>query len=118
MDAKVRGNRTSAAASRVYRPRAEGPRLSVGFILAKRFTLCAFANFVDVLRLSADEGDRSRPILCGWRVLSATMEPIVSSSGIAVYPEERLGDPTLFDYLVVVGGLIDEIPNLSPEYTR
>jgi len=94
------------------------PRLSVGFILARRFTLCAFANFVDVLRLSADEGDRSRPILCGWRVLSATMEPIVSSSGIAVHPEERLGDPTLFDYLVVVGGLIDEIPNLSPEYTR
>ncbi|OCX24987.1 AraC family transcriptional regulator [Mesorhizobium hungaricum] len=94
------------------------PRLSVGFILARRFTLCAFANFVDVLRLSADEGDRSRPILCGWRVLSATMEPIVSSSGIAVHPEERLGDPTLFDYLVVVGGLIDEIPNLSPEYTH
>jgi transcriptional regulator GlxA family with amidase domain len=92
------------------------PRLSVGFILARRFTLCAFANFVDVLRLSADEGDRSRPILCSWRVLSATMEPIVSSSGIAVHPEERLGDPTRFDYIVVVGGLIDEIPNLSPEY--
>ncbi len=33
----------------------EKPRLSVGFILAKRFTLCAFANFVDVLRLAADE---------------------------------------------------------------
>jgi len=31
-------------------------RLTVGFILARRFTLCAFANFVDVLRLAADEG--------------------------------------------------------------
>ena len=29
-------------------------RLNVGFILARRFTLCAFANFVDVLRLAAD----------------------------------------------------------------
>lgn len=98
--------------------RAGSRRLSVGFILARRFTLCAFANFVDVLRLSADEGDRSRPILCGWRVLSATMEPIVSSSGIAVQPEERLDDPSRFDYVVVVGGLIDEIENLHPDYVR
>src|SRR5215472_3699218 len=36
------------------------PRLRVGFLLARRLTLCAFANFVDVLRLAADEGDRSR----------------------------------------------------------
>ncbi len=45
-------------------------QLNVGFILAQRFTLCALANFVDVLRLAADEGDRSRPILCSWKVLS------------------------------------------------
>ena len=90
-------------------------KLKVGFILARRFTLCAFANFVDVLRLSADEGDRSRPILCAWRVLSPTMEAIASSCGIAVQPEERLGDPARFDYLVVVGGLVDEIENLHPD---
>ena len=92
--------------------------LNVGFILARRFTLCAFANFVDVLRLAADEGDRSRPILCAWRVLSPTLEPIASSCGIAVQPDERLGDPTRFDYLVVVGGLVDEIENLHPETVR
>lgn len=80
----------------------EKPRLSVGFILAKRFTLCAFANFVDVLRLAADEGDRSRPILCNWTVLSDTMDPIASSSGISVHPKERLGDPRAFNYIVVV----------------
>jgi transcriptional regulator GlxA family with amidase domain len=90
-------------------------QLNVGFILARRFTLCALGNFVDVLRLAADEGDRSRPILCSWRVLSPTMEPIASSSGIVVQPEERLGDPTRFDYLVVIGGLVDEIENLHPE---
>ncbi len=90
-------------------------KLRVGFILARRFTLCAFANFVDVLRLSADEGDRSRPILCAWRVLSPTMEAIASSCGVTVQPEERLGDPARFDYLVVVGGLVDEIENLHPD---
>ncbi|WP_248313109.1 GlxA family transcriptional regulator [Bosea sp. F3-2] len=90
-------------------------KLKVGFILARRFTLCAFANFVDVLRLSADEGDRSRPILCAWRVLSPTREAIASSCGVVVQPEERLGDPARFDYLVVVGGLVDEIENLHPD---
>ncbi|MGF7007876.1 GlxA family transcriptional regulator [Hoeflea sp. 108] len=94
------------------------PRLSVGFILARRFTLCAFANFVDVLRLAADEGDRSRQILCEWTVLSDTMSPMASSCGVMVQPNERLGDPRKYDYIVVVGGLIDEIPNLSPDYTR
>lgn len=93
-------------------------RLNVGFILARRFTLCALGNFVDVLRLAADEGDRSRPILCSWRVLSPTMEPIASSSGIVVQPEERLGDPARFDYLVVVGGLVDEVENLHPDTVR
>lgn len=92
------------------------PRLRVGFILTRRFTLCAFANFVDVLRLAADEGDGSRPILCGWRVLSTTTDPLFSSSGIAVQPEERLGDPARFDYIVVIGGLMQELEYLDPAH--
>lgn len=91
------------------------PRLRIGFVFAPRFTLSAFANFVDVLRLAADEGDRSRPIRCLWRVLSATMDPVVSSTGLTVQPDERLGDPRRFDYIVVVGGLIDEIERLHPD---
>lgn len=92
------------------------PRLRIGFILARRFTLSAFATFVDVLRLAADEGDRSRPILCRWRVLSSTMHPVTSSCGVAVQPEERLGDPTRFDYIVVVGGLMEEPEPLGADY--
>jgi transcriptional regulator GlxA family with amidase domain len=103
---------------RKARPTTGGARLSVGFILAKRFTLCAFANFVDVLRLAADEGDRSRPILCNWTVLSDNMDPVPSSSGITVQPKERLGDPRRFHYIVVVGGLMDETPSLGPAYHR
>jgi transcriptional regulator GlxA family with amidase domain len=90
----------------------------VGFILARRFTLCAFANFVDVLRLAADEGDRSRPIMCEWSVLSDTMDPVPSSCGVTVQPNERLGDPASFDYIVVVGGLLEEVPNIRTAYTR
>lgn len=92
------------------------PALRVGFILTRRFTLSAFANFVDVLRLAADEGDRSRPIRCSWRVLSASMNTVPSSCGIPVQPDERLGDPRDFDYVVVVGGLIPAIQEINPDY--
>lgn len=93
-------------------------RLSIGFILARRFTLCAFANFIDVLRLAADEGDRSRPIYCNWTVLSDTMDPVLSSCDIPIVPKERLQDPRRFDYIVVVGGLLDDMPALNPAYSK
>jgi transcriptional regulator GlxA family with amidase domain len=112
-----RRNGGNPRSEKVMEP-VQRPRLSVGFILAKRFTLCAFANFVDVLRLAADEGDRSRPILCDWAVLSDTMDAVPSSSGITVQPKERLGDPRKFNYIVVIGGLMDETPNLGAAYTK
>ena len=105
-------------AARSVRPTGKAPRLTVGFVLARRFTLNAFANFVDLLRLAADEGDRSRPVRCGWSVLSDTMNPVASSCGVVVQPTERMGDPGKFDYIAVVGGLIEEIPKLSSEYVR
>ncbi|KGJ05322.1 transcriptional regulator, AraC family with amidase-like domain [Paracoccus halophilus] len=90
------------------------PRLRIGILLTPRFTLSAFATFVDVLRLAADDGDGSRPIRCQWKVLSADMAPVQSSCGIRVEPDERLGDPSRFDYIFTVGGLI-ESGRLSPE---
>lgn len=108
--------RSPAALNAAMRRQANGTRLSVGFILTRRFTLCAFANFIDVLRLAADEGDRSRQILCDWKILSNTMEAVSSSSGVTVQPNERLGDPAKFDYIVVVGGLVDEIGNVGSDY--
>lgn len=82
--------------------------LTVGFLLLHRFTLGAFANFVDVLRLAADDGDRSRPIRCQWRIISPDMLPILASCGVAISPHERIGDLRRFDYLVVVGGVLEE----------
>lgn len=38
----------------------ETNRLKIGFILARSFTLSAFALFVDTLRLASDEADRER----------------------------------------------------------
>lgn len=81
-------------------------RLSVGFVLLPNFTLCAFANFIDVLRLAADEGDRSRQIKCRWEVVGEPKSPVRSSCGIDIQPTAAFDDPTRFDYIVVVGGLV------------
>lgn len=77
--------------------------LRIGIILAPRFTLNAFANFVDVLRLAADEGDGSRPIRCQWHVMSPTGKSVVASCGIEVTPTSNLIDPRQLDYIAVRG---------------
>lgn len=92
------------------------PKLRVGFILAPRFTLSAFANFVDILRLAADDDDRSRPIRCQWQVLSDTGHPARSSSGIEIRPDAPLSRPKDYDYIVLVGGLLNEQSRIGPEY--
>ncbi|HEV7306971.1 MAG TPA: GlxA family transcriptional regulator, partial [Ensifer sp.] len=47
-------------------------RLKIGFVLARSFTLSAFALFVDTLRLASDELDRSRRVRADWQVLGNT----------------------------------------------
>lgn len=94
--------------------RTDGTPLKVGFVLADRFTLSAFAGFVDVLRLAADEGDRSRPIGCSWAVLGRPGEPIRSSCGLEVLPQQPLDSPESYDYVVVVGGLLHGGQRLVP----
>ena len=92
-------------------------QLSIGFILADRFTLTAFASFVDVLRLAADVGDKSRPIRCRWRVLSEDLKPVSASCGVQVLPNEGLKAPGDFDYIVVVGGLVEHMEFGKPAIT-
>lgn len=90
------------------RPKREpGSRLSVGFVLTHNFTLLAFSGFVDALRLAADEGDRSRQISCSWSIVSHDMRPIRASCGVEITPTTGLENSGQFDYIVVVGGVLD-----------
>lgn len=95
-------------------------KLSVGFVLAPNFTLLAFSAFIDTLRLAADDGDRSRPIHCEWSVLNHEMRPIKASCGIEIVPTSELVDPSNFDYIVVVGGLLSalKLPNALNDYLK
>ena len=81
-------------------------KLNVGFVLAPRFTMTAYAGFVDALRLAGDEGDRSQRVQCDWAILGPSLEPVTSSCGASVLPTDTLANPERFDLIVVVGGLI------------
>lgn len=101
-------------------PRPE-PDIKVGFILAPRFTLLAFASFVDCLRHAADEADRSRQIFCQWKVIAQELSPVRASCGVEVTPQELLPDPASFDYIVMVGGLLPwclDQPRETYDYLR
>lgn len=86
--------------------RADG-RLKIGFVLARSFTLSAFALFVDTLRLASDVADKSGRVLADWQVLGSTRHLITSSCGVQVAPTSDFGDPKGFHYIVVVGGLLN-----------
>ena len=87
--------------------------LRVGLLLMPDFTLLALAGFVDTLRLAADEGDRSRPLRCSWKLMSADGRAVRASSGVLVEPGAGLLPPERFDYVVVVGGTLHRGPVLD-----
>ena len=92
---------------------SDSTNLAVGFVLMPGFTLLPFSAFIDALRLAADEGDKSRQINCQWTVMGHNLKPIASSAGITVKPWELYRDPSEFDYVVVVGGLLQTTLNGS-----
>ena len=82
--------------------------LSVGLVILPQFTLLPFAGFIDVLRLAADEGDRSRQAGCRWTVMTPGGGPLAASCGTEVRPDGPFVNPADFDYVAVFGGLIHE----------
>lgn len=79
---------------------------TIALLPLPNFTLTSFALFLDVVRLAADEGDRSRPIRHRWVTVAPTLDPVRASNGLETRPWETLGDPSRFDYIVVCGGLL------------
>jgi transcriptional regulator GlxA family with amidase domain len=90
-------------------------RIRFGILLLPNFTLTAFSGFVDMLRLSADDGDYSKPVRCAWSVIGDTFAPVRASCGIQVTPWETFDNAEPFDYVVVVGGLLHSGPQAGPQ---
>jgi transcriptional regulator GlxA family with amidase domain len=88
--------------------RTRKPQLKIAFVLSRAFTLSAFGMFVDTIRLASDEFDRSGRVNADWQVLGSTRHLITSSCGVQVAPTSDFVDPSRFDYIVVVGGLLGQ----------
>jgi transcriptional regulator GlxA family with amidase domain len=71
--------------------------------------------FVDTLRLASDEADRSGRRFADWQVLGSTRHLIASSCGVQVAPTSDFVDPSEFDYIVVVGGLLSHAAPVDNE---
>lgn len=95
-----------------------GPRLKVGVVMLRDFTLLPFAGFIDVLRLATDEGDLSRQRDCRWTVMSSRGQAVRASCGTEVQVHSSFCEPRDFDYLVVVGGLLHESPQADADTDR
>lgn len=93
------------------RERSSRPRFA--FILLPNFTLTPLSSFIDMLRLIADEGDRSKPVRCEWTILGSRTSPVRSSCGLEVTPSRTFDDPGQYDYVIVVGGLLHAGPQLD-----
>lgn len=89
------------------------PYLRVGLLLCPGFTLTPLASFVDTLRLAADREDRSRPIYFSWEFIAAGPAPIRASCGLEVVCPGSLDQPDRYDCIVVCGGLLRDLPQVS-----
>src|SRR6266849_6713750 len=98
--------------------RGARPPLRVGMILAHRFTLSAFAVFIDHLRLAADEGDRSRPLNVQWSIMASRPDSVPASCGVLIEPTTRFLPPESLDYVVIIGGLLHAGPQIDDATTR
>jgi transcriptional regulator GlxA family with amidase domain len=90
-------------------------RIRFGIVLLPNFTLTAFSGFVDMLRLSADDSDFSKPVRCAWSVVGKALAPVRASCGIQITPWETFDEAEPFDYVVVVGGLLHSGPQADDE---
>ena len=72
-------------------------RIRFGIVLLPNFTLTAFSGFVDMLRLSADDSDFSKPVRCAWSVVGKALAPVRASCGIQITPWETFDEAEPFD---------------------
>jgi transcriptional regulator GlxA family with amidase domain len=97
------------------------PDLTVGILLWPGFPLMSLTGIVEPLRHAGDFGDNSRPVHCRWSVLGDRGASVTASCGIAIQADVAYVNPEEFDYLVVIGGLLNQLrsaPARHRDYLR
>lgn len=76
--------------------------LRVGFLNVPNYSMIAFANGVEPLRMA---NRLSRSTLCSWSILSATDKPVRASNGLAMVPTIPIAAADRLDMVFVCGGV-------------
>src|SRR5258708_8803875 len=76
--------------------------LRVGFLTVPNYSMIAFANAVEPLRMA---NRLSRQTRCDWSVLSLSGEPVPASNGLATLPTRPAAECGRLDMLFVCGGV-------------
>ena len=108
-------------AERLLSARDRKPDISVGILLWPTFPMMSLAGVIEPLRHAADFADNSRPLHCRWSIMGRTGHAAVASCGIRVQADAPYMNPTDFDYIVVIGGLLPHLraaPAAHRDYIR
>jgi transcriptional regulator GlxA family with amidase domain len=97
------------------------PDISIGILLWPSFPMMSLSGILEPLRHAADFGDSSRPLHCRWSIMGRPDYSAVASCGIRVQADSPYTNPSDFDYIVVIGGLLPQItagPASHRDYIR
>lgn len=95
--------------------------LSIGILLWPTFPMMSLTGIVEPLRHAADFADNSRPLHCRWSIMGTPGQGAVASCGIRVQTDAPYINPTDFDYIAVIGGLLPHLraaPGKHRDYLR
>jgi len=83
-------------------PQQLGSLAHIGFLMLPNFSMIAFANAVEPLRMA---NHLSRKRLYRWSLISTDGQPVAASNGLALAPTSEPGAPADYDLLIVCGGI-------------
>ena len=106
---------------RLYTARDAKPDLTIGILLWPTFPMMSLTGIVEPLRHAADFADHSRPVHCRWSIMGERGFAAAASCGIKVPADLPYSNPTDFDYIAVIGGLLQHLrdgPKRHRDYLR
>lgn len=106
---------------RLLLARDRKPELSIGILLWPTFPMMSLAGIIEPLRHAADFGDNSQPLHCRWSIMGGHDHAAIASCGIRVSSDSPYINPTDFDYVAVIGGLLPNLrsaPRQHRDYIR
>jgi len=96
----------------------DGVQLSVGILLWPTFPLMSLTGIVESLRHAGDQGDDSQQRYIRWEIIGTPDSMIESSCGIKVSTTCNYVNPSEFDYIFIIGGLMKDLSQAPKKHIQ